>query len=48
MSSASKKGAANKVDKDKSAASATYNISDVVLGKIKGFPPWPAMVCVLF
>ena len=21
-----------------------YNIGDVVLGKVRGYPPWPAMV----
>ncbi|KAI0028446.1 hypothetical protein K488DRAFT_80684 [Vararia minispora EC-137] len=41
MSAPGKKSTTNK---DKSAAAATYSVSDIVLGKVRGYPPWPGMV----
>ena len=40
--SAAKKG------NNKSAAAATYAYRDIVLGKLRGYQPWPGMVRPVF
>jgi PWWP domain len=29
----------------KSDKEATYDFRDIVLAKVRGYPPWPGMVC---